>query len=140
MSEAPKKQLPDVVREDGRYPLEAFGFLHDGLARAVKAAYGEDLDAPAPDDELAEPTPRHVTGQQFCQGLRSEAIERWGLMARSVLARWNIHATIDFGHMVYLLIANELMQKSESDSLEDFTDVYDFRTAFGPEVVFEAEA
>jgi len=47
-----------------------------------------------------------------------------------VLARWNIRATIDFGHMVYLLIDNEFMHKTPEDSVEDFRDVYDFSEAF----------
>ena len=34
--------------------------------------------------------------------------------------------------MVYLLVENELMGKTEDDSLEDFRDVYDFDEAFGP--------
>jgi len=138
MTDQPAKSLEDVVREDGRFPLEAFGFLHDGLARAVREVYGD----PAEDEPPAEgePPPKHVTGRQLCEGLRAEAIERWGLMARTVLHRWNVRATIDFGHMVYLLIENKLMQKTDSDSIEDFRDAYDFGSAFGSERIFEADA
>jgi uncharacterized repeat protein (TIGR04138 family) len=142
MTDEPTRSLEEVVREDGRYPLEAFGFLHDGLARAVRGVYGEaEPDPPPPADGDPPPRqPRHVTGQQLSEGLRDEAIERWGLLARTVLERWNVRATIDFGNMVYLLIENDLMQKTESDSIEDFRDVYDFAAAFGPEGVFEADS
>jgi len=139
MTDEPTQSLEDVVREDGRYPLEAFGFLHDGLARAVQEIYGEGDDEPPPAEDEPPPT-KHVTGQQLCDGLRVEAIERWGLMARTVLERWNVRATIDFGSMVYLLIENDLMQKTDADSIEDFRDVYDFGSAFGAEGIFEADA
>ena len=140
MTDEPAKSLADVVREDGRYPLEAFAFLYDGLARAVREVYGAaEAEEPPPEGEPPEPPTKHVTGQQLCDGLRAEAIDRWGLMARTVLGRWNVRATIDFGHMVYLLIENQLMQKTDSDSIEDFRDVYDFGSAFGAEGVFEGD-
>lgn len=121
--QSPEKLLLDVVRADGRYPLDAFAFLYESLARAVKQVHGEAEKAGRS---------RHVSGQQLCHALREEAIERWGLLAKTVLARWRIHATVDFGHMVNLLVENELMGKTEEDSLEDFRDVYDFDEAFGP--------
>ena len=33
MTDKPENSLDEVVRADGRYPLDAFAFLHDGLAR-----------------------------------------------------------------------------------------------------------
>ncbi len=142
MTDEPTRSLEEVVREDGRYPLEAFGFLHDGLARAVRGVYSDvEEEPPAPDEGDPPPRPpRHVTGQQLSEGLRDEAVDRWGLLARTVLGRWNVRATIDFGSMVYLLIENDLMQKTESDSIEDFRDVFDFATAFGSDAVFEADS
>ena len=128
MSDEPKKNLAEVVGEDGRYPLDAFAFLHEGLARAVRQIYGE---------EAGEPGQRHVTGPQLCLALREEALEHWGMLARAVLDRWNIHATSDFGNMVYLLVNNGLMHKTEQDSLEDFDGVFDFDEAFAPGEVFE---
>jgi uncharacterized repeat protein (TIGR04138 family) len=120
MSEEPEEKMRQLIREDGRYPLEAFNFLNDGLARAVKRVHGAG----------GKSKPRHVTGQELAEALRDEAMERWGLLAKTVLAKWNIHATIDFGNMVYLLVNNDLMQKTDQDSLEDFRDVYDFDEAF----------
>ena len=122
-----RRSMEDVIRADGRYPLEAYAFLQEGLARAVREAYGEEPSE----------AQRHVTGRQLCLGLRDVARERWGMLARSVLAKWNIRATIDFGHMVYLLIEHQLMRKTDEDSLEDFRDVYDFDEAFRPQDEFE---
>ena len=99
----PEKVLADVVRADGRYPVEAFGFLHGGLARAVNETHGERPEGQGP---------RHVSGRQLCAGLRDEARDRWGMLAAAVLAKWNIRQTLDFGKMVYLLVENDLMKKT----------------------------
>ncbi len=73
---------------------------------------------------------RHVSGQQLCWGLRDLALQKWGLMASSVLKRWNIASTADFGRIVFALVNNGCLQKQPSDSPEDFKDVYDFAEAF----------
>ena len=74
---------------------------------------------------------RLVTGQQLCEGLRALALESWGPLAQTVLNRWKIRGTRDFGEMVFLLIELGLMGKQDSDRVEDFDDVYDFGEAFG---------
>lgn len=130
MSRKPEKDLEEVIRRDGRYPLEAFAFLHEGLDRAVREVYGKESNKPGP---------RHIDGQQLCRSLRQEALERWGLLAPAVLARWNIRSTMDFGQMVYLLVNNNLMQKTDTDSMEDFRDVYPFEAAFRPGDVFRCQ-
>ena len=130
MAEPPERNMDQVIREDGRYPPEAFEFLHDGLTRAVKDTHGEQAGE-------ADPGQRHVSGRELSLALRDLALERWGLLAKAVLERWNIHATIDFGNMVYLLIRHRFMRKTEEDSIEDFRDIYDFDEAFNPADHFE---
>jgi len=122
------KSMEDVIRGDGRYPLEAFAFLHDALNRAVDDVYGPEASA---SQEVSEDvSPRHVSGMQLCHAMRDLALERWGHLAKPVLAKWNIHATIDLGNMVYLLVNNSFMRKTDEDSVEDFRDVYSFDDAF----------
>ncbi|MCK4602118.1 MAG: hypothetical protein KAU28_06610 [Phycisphaerae bacterium] len=121
MPEEPKESMEEVIRKDGRYPPAAYAFLNEGLGMAVKETYGNE---PAPSGQ------RHVTGRQMCMALRKRAIEKWGMLARTVLKRWNIRATIDFGNMVYLLINQGFMRKTEEDSIEDFRDVYSFSETF----------
>ncbi len=127
MPDTPNKSMDEVIRDDGRYPPEAYEFLHEGLAGAVKVVHGTAL--PQTPEEAAQ-TQSHVTGRQLCFALRDLAKDRWGMLARSVLDQWNIHATIDFGNMVYLLIRYNYMRKTDEDSLEDFRDVYEFDDAF----------
>lgn len=74
---------------------------------------------------------RHVTGQELCLALRDVAIERWGPLARVVLAHWGVHATSDFGKIVFALVDNQVLSKQPTDSIRDFDHVYDFREAFG---------
>jgi uncharacterized repeat protein (TIGR04138 family) len=113
--------IEQVIAEDGRYRLEAFGFLHDGLSRAVQDVYGEGGGPGG-----------HVTGQQLCLSLRDLACDRYGMLAPVVLRRWGIRESIDFGNMVYLLIDHGFMRKTEEDSIEDFRNVFDFESGFEP--------
>jgi uncharacterized repeat protein (TIGR04138 family) len=115
------ERFEQAVRKDGRYPLEAFEFLHRGLELATRLRHGNKAGS----------APHHVTGQELADALRILALRMWGPLAREVLRRWNIHRTRDFGEMVYLMIDLGLMGKQESDDIRDFDDVYDLETAFG---------
>lgn len=116
-----QKSLKQVAREIGPYPPEAFEFVQRGLSHTVRKVHGsvEDPDAS-----------RHVSGQQLCEGLREYALAQWGLLARTVLWRWGISSTLDFGRIVFALIEVGQMQRTPDDTIEDFRNVYEFRTAF----------
>lgn len=127
MANEPKRGIEEIVAADGRYPFEAVQFLREGLNHTVAKLYPETTD---------ESGRRHISGAQLCEGLRQLASERWGLLAQSVLSRWNIRSTRDFGEMVFLLVEHDWLQKQPEDTIEDFDNVYDFREAFGRD--FEA--
>ncbi|MBN2445524.1 MAG: hypothetical protein JXO22_02280 [Phycisphaerae bacterium] len=120
MKTPPPEQLPRLLRNDGRYALDAYDFLYIGLDRAARARHGER----GPREQ------RHVGGGELCEALRDLALERWGKLARQVLGRWGIHRTRDFGEMVFLLVNNGFMSRQESDCIEDFDDVFAFGEAF----------
>jgi len=73
---------------------------------------------------------RHISGQQLCWAIRDVALERWGLMARGVLARWNITRTEDIGAIIFALVDNGWLQKQPTDSITDFHGVFSFDEAF----------
>ena len=73
-------------------------------------------------------TDRHVGGGDLCRTLRRIAAERWGLLARAVLASWNITRTADFGRVVMEMVEKGLMSSKPDDALGDFAGVYDFGT------------
>jgi uncharacterized repeat protein (TIGR04138 family) len=112
-----------------RYPLDAFIFVQRGLDYTVRREHGE-LDA---DPEQLDPESlhdRHVDGRTLCYGLRDYAHQQYGLMARAVLKRWNIHNSEDFGHIVFAMVEAGLMHKTDEDSVDDFIDVFDLANAF----------
>jgi uncharacterized repeat protein (TIGR04138 family) len=122
MNETAQKTLEQVVAECDRYPLEAFQFVQAGLNHTVEHVHGPNARQKHED--------AHVSGQQLSAGLRDYAILRYGLLARAVLAHWHINRTADFGRIVWAMVESKLMQKTERDALDDFDEVYDFRTAF----------
>lgn len=82
-------------------------------------------------------TPRHISGQEFCDGLRRYAIDQFGPLARTVLEYWGVKETVDFGKIVFALVEVGLMRKTDEDTLDDFRDVYDFDSAFHSKMMFE---
>lgn len=107
----------------GPYRDEAFEFVRQGLSHTAGKIHG-DLDSV---------TSRHVSGQQLCLGLRELAVERYGRLARTVLTRWGVTTTEDFGRIVFAMIEAGLLRKSDQDCLDDFSGVYEFDEAFDPE-------
>jgi uncharacterized repeat protein (TIGR04138 family) len=74
--------------------------------------------------------PRHISGRELAEGCRDLALERWGLMARSVLEFWGIRSTRDLGEIVFALVDCGVLVKRDDDSLADFDSVFGFDDAF----------
>ena len=108
-----------VLESDPRYDPEAYNFLYEALDYTLKNVV----------PRRGKPS-QHVTGQELLEGVRRYGIEQFGCMVRSVLESWGIRKTDDFGEMVFNLVGQDLMGKQESDSKEDFHDVYDFEEVF----------
>lgn len=116
-----KSTLEIVVEALGVYPPEAYDFVQRGLSYTVQKLHGA----------AAKSGPkRHVTGQQLCHGLHELALIQWGYLARTVLRRWNITSTLDFGHIVFNLVRHRAMATTDRDTIDDFRNVYDFKSAF----------
>ena len=58
-----------------------------------------------------------------------------GGLAGLVFDQWGIRCTADFGEIVFNLVEAGLMGKTESDSREDFRDVYEFQEVFRVDAV-----
>jgi uncharacterized repeat protein (TIGR04138 family) len=109
-----------IRKNAGPYPQEAFTFVREGLAHTARLFHGDG----------ATSSERHVSGPQLCIGLRDYAVSTYGMLARTVLSRWGVRSTADFGRIVFAMIEAGLMRKSEDDSPDDFQGVYDFDEAF----------
>lgn len=112
----------DIQRKAGPYPLQAFVFVQEGLRYTVDSIKTNEPDLPEQG--------RHVSGQELCIGLRDHAIRQYGMLAQTVLERWNILRTEDFGRVVFALVEAGLMSKTDDDTLDDFKGVFDFTEAF----------
>ena len=116
-----KKNFEQIAKEDNRFNSQAIKFVYEGLSFTVKKITVE---------------PRHISGQTLCEGLRKLAIEKWGRMSMLVLNNWGIKTTRDFGEIVYLMIRHKWMSAAETDTIDDFNDVYEFQTVFKDQFVF----
>ena len=74
--------------------------------------------------------PRHISGRELAEGCRDLALQRWGLMARSVLEYWGITCTRDLGEIVFALVDLGVLVKQEDDTIETFDGVFDFADVF----------
>jgi uncharacterized repeat protein (TIGR04138 family) len=119
-----KIKVRPPLLEYGAYPPEAYDFVQQGLSFTVQEIHG------LPAKPRAN---RHVSGQQLCEGIRLYASNQYGRLALTVLRQWNIHATLDFGRIVFALIEAGQMQKTDEDTIEDFRGVFEFKTAFETE-------
>ncbi|HMN41294.1 MAG TPA: hypothetical protein PKE29_10645 [Phycisphaerales bacterium] len=136
---------PTIRSRAARFPDEAFEFVREGVGHCVQMQHGpgeprvrtgssDSRPHLQPGDVPLSPAvdeSRHITGQQLCAGLRDFAVRRYGLLAGTVLARWGVRTTDDFGTIVYALIDREELRASSRDTIEDFKGVYDFAEAFG---------
>ena len=105
-----------------RYHQQAYHFVFDALQFSQ-----ERLGRPAGEGPEQE---KHISGPELLDGIRSIALERFGLMTRTVFRHWGIQETADFGRIVFELIERGEMRKTERDQLADFFEVYDFEDAF----------
>ena len=110
----PNDLLEKVLKKDPRYAPEAYHFVRDGLDFTVR--------------KLKKP--RHVSGQELLDGMREFAIKEFGPVSKRVLSEWGIKECVDFGNIVFNLVNEGLLGKTDDDSIEDFTSGYDFHEAF----------
>ncbi|HZI89985.1 MAG TPA: Minf_1886 family protein [Candidatus Polarisedimenticolia bacterium] len=104
----------DVAQKHGRYKPNAYKFTLDAV-RFTTQALEEN---------------RHVSGEELLDGIRKLALERFGPMAKTVFEQWGVSRTEDFGEIVFQLVDEGLLGKTEQDKLSDFSRGYDFHEAF----------
>ncbi len=112
--------LREICDRDPRYRVEAFRFLFESLETAIQIA---GRSAP-------EGKPRHVSGPELLEGMRVLGERMFGPLGAEVWRSWGVHSTLDWGQIVFLLVDAKLLNKQESDTLEQFADVYDFDQVF----------
>lgn len=124
-----RRELAGVLARDSRYSIEAYEFAFAALdhAKILRRKRRKRAQSKARRSRSSEVL-RHVTGRELCEASRDLALELYGLLAITVLAQWGIRSTSDIGNVVYNLIASGDLEKTPSDSREDFDNVFDFET------------
>jgi uncharacterized repeat protein (TIGR04138 family) len=123
-----EEALEPILIKEPRYHRDAYLFLREALDHTRKMLE-RDAKAEKP-GRRALIREQHVTGQQLLQGIRELALEMFGPMAITVLEEWGVRSCQDFGEMVFILVENQLLRKTEKDSRGDFENGYDFEEAF----------
>ena len=109
-----------VWKADGRYRLEAYQFLFDALDKSVRLAGKEEAQGPE----------RHITGHELLAGMRQHASDLFGPLAAQVWRTWGIKSTLDWGCIVFALVEAKLLNRQDTDTIDDFANGYDFDEAF----------
>ena len=125
------KKLQSVVSKDRRYSMQSYQFVFEALdytASKLGKKYNSSMEEE-----------RHVTGQELSEGVKQYAMKKFGYMTRIVLEQWGITKSGDFGEIVFNLVDSGLMGKTETDSLDDFKDLYDFYIEFDEKFKFEGD-
>ena len=116
--------MEDPVRalafRDGRYSPEAFRFLFESLEFAIRLAGKQEETGPE----------RHVSGQEVLAGMREYAQQLFGPLAAQVWRSWGVRQSIDWGRIVFLLVEDGMLNRQDSDSVEDFRSGFDFDEVF----------
>jgi uncharacterized repeat protein (TIGR04138 family) len=110
-----ERALLEILERDPRYALGAYEFTRLAVTYASEVVFA---------------TGTHVTGRELLEAIRQFARERYGVMAPEVLRAWGVHTTDDFGEIVFNLVDQKLLSKTDEDSKEDFREVYSFDEAF----------
>lgn len=123
-----------IVAKDTRYDADAYDFLREALDFTQKSLGRNEAtkrrEATGGTTGNAPEAGHHVSGQQLLAGVREYALQRFGPMTFMVFESWGVKSTDDFGEIVFNMVAEGLLGKTENDSREDFKGVYNFDTVF----------
>ncbi len=106
--------LDTICEKDKRYKREAYEFLMEALNFTQKKFRRS----------------KHVTGGELLEGIRQLLQDKFGLMTLTVLDYWGVKTTEDFGSIVFNLVDNKALSKTEQDTVESFKNGYDFQEVF----------
>ncbi len=108
-----------LVGQDPRYAPDAYRFVRDALDFTARSA-----------KKPAQGPGRHISGAELLEGTRRFALREYGAMAKTVLDAWGIRRCADIGQLVFHLVEQRLLSKTDQDSLHDFDGGYEFEAAF----------
>ena len=105
--------IETVISKDSRYDAGAYYHLKEALDFTVTKAAEENNGEH-----------RHVSAKELAEGFCDYSIEHFGPMASTMAEEWGVRETIDIGNMVFLLIEEGIFGKQDSDTLEEFDQIF----------------
>lgn len=111
-----------IVKRDSRYTRDAYGLLKEALDFTQRKVQKK---TPGKVRRIS-----HVTGQELLEGVRQYSLREFGPMTITVLDEWGIRNCRDIGEIVFNMVENRLLAKTDTDSRDDFEPGYDFYEAF----------
>ena len=111
-------KVEEILKKDVRYKPDSYEFVMQALYYTQNKLERKG----------------HLSGRDLLDGIKEFALEQFGTMAKPVLEHWGLHATDDFGNIVFNMVDNGLLSKTENDSAADFHDVYKFSDVFKEEL------
>ena len=103
-----------ICQQDSRYKRDAYEFVMEALSYTQRKFN----------------RPKHVTGEELLEGIKELLMNKFGPMALMVLHYWGIYETQDFGHIVFNLVENKVLSKTEEDDISNFKDRFNFLEVF----------
>lgn len=102
----------DILSKDGRFDSRAYDFVQAVIHEACTDAR------------------RHVTGVELLDCFRDMALDAYGPLAYTVLNDWGVRCSEDVGAIVFNLYDSGRIQKTDTDSPEDFVGGFNFKREF----------
>ena len=106
-----------IMTRNDRYERAAYPFV----VEAVRFAHEAHQTRGTADE--------HLGIDELLHSIRIYALCEYGPLAKSVLNRWNVMDTEDFGRIVFLLAEEGEFELGPDDELKQFRDVYEFDEA-----------
>lgn len=106
--------IDSIKVRDPRYKEDAYSFVMEALSYTQKK----------------NKSTKHVSGEEILNGMKELLIKKFGPMTLTVLEYWGINSTEDFGNIVFNLVENNVLSKTENDNIEVFRNAYDFEEVF----------
>ncbi|MBF0477849.1 MAG: hypothetical protein HQL26_00035 [Candidatus Omnitrophica bacterium] len=104
-----------ICEKDSRYKPEVYIFVMESLA------YTQNKFK----------IPKHVTSEELLRGIKDFSIESFGPLAKTVFNHWGVKETADFGNIVFNMVNNNVLSKTEQDDIDQFKNRFDFEKVFG---------
>lgn len=104
-----------IIEVDPRYSPDAYDFIGKAVTYTAKRLKRHKKNGNP-----------HVSGKELLEGVCHYATTQFGPMANAVMREWGLTSGRAVGDVVFNMINERLLRKSENDTLDDFDIDFDF--------------